>query len=130
MRKAIIHQFDPVIYPRYLWVVIGSICIDTIKERFSVDKDLARDYEDNEKTKGGFAIKVVQLNTRNQGILVVIPKRSASVRTIAHESVHVADYIFEEIGAYAQDFKYLNEQYDYLVGWAADCIDRVVKNKI
>jgi len=129
MKKTIIHQFDPVIYPRNLWVVIGSICIDTIKERFKIDKDLSRDYEDNEKTKGGFTIKVFQLSNREQGVLVVIPRWNVSVKTIAHESVHVADYIFEEIGACTQDFKYLNEQYAYLVGWAADCIGKALKNK-
>jgi len=128
-KKVLFRQFDPVIYPRNLWVAVGSVSIETIKDQFEVSKGLSRDYEDTAHKCGGIAMKVVQLNTRFQGILMIIKKKSATVSTIAHESVHIADYIFEEIGAYSQDFNELNEQYAYLVGWAADCIDKALKNK-
>ena len=128
-KKVQFHQFDPVIYPRNLWVAVGRVSIETIKEQFEVSKDLSRDYEDNGHKCNGIAMKVVQLNTRFQGILMIIKKKSAPVSTIAHESVHIADYIFEEIRAYSQDFDDLNEPYAYLVGWAADCIEKALKNK-
>lgn len=47
----------------------------------------------------------------------------------AHEAVHIADYIFEQLGMYSQQFHDNNEQYAYLVGWAAGCISKtIIKN--
>lgn len=46
----------------------------------------------------------------------------------AHEAVHVADYIFDELGMYTQSFVNHNEQYAYLVGWAAGCISKTLVN--
>lgn len=46
----------------------------------------------------------------------------------AHEAVHVADYIFEQLDMYSQDFSSANEQYAYLVGWAAGCISKTIIN--
>ena len=46
--------------------------------------------------------------------------------TIAHESVHVADYYFQVTGCNSEDFTDGNEAYAYLVGWAAGCIANVL----
>jgi hypothetical protein len=66
---------------------------------------------------------------KNEGIDVKItPYISASV--IAHESVHIANFIFKSIQA---DLDIDNDEpYAYLVGWIANEIDKVkdLNNKI
>lgn len=57
------------------------------------------------------------------GVLVAFQDEDVSVKTIAHESVHVADAMFDWCGIYSQGFDESNEAYAYLVGWAAECID-------
>ena len=44
------------------------------------------------------------------------------VGSIAHESVHAADMMFQYIGQAPEDFDSRNEPYAYLVGWIAGCI--------
>ena len=127
--KTIIHQFDPVIYPRYLWVIIGKIDLPAIKERFEIEKSLLRDIEDNGEKCSGITIKASEIDTRNQGVIVVIKRSSLNTSVIAHESVHCADYMFDEVGAYSQHFNDTNEPYAYLVGWIANCIDKVRRGK-
>lgn len=39
--------------------------------------------------------------------------------TIAHESTHITDAIWQLIGAHAESFDERNEPYAYLVGWVA-----------
>ena len=127
MKKPIIHEFDPMIYPRTLWVYIGwdkSIVTD----RFElVYKDAAIMRNDSV----GTVIPVIEKSTRNLGCVVVFrSKKYAITKNICHESVHVADYISEQLGIVGQNFIDLNESYAYLTGWVAGCIDEVVKNKL
>lgn len=64
MSKAIIHQFDPQIYPRLLWVVIGEKKGSAISDRFdnipdmdeSTDADVNHAYDKISK-KGGILIR-------------------------------------------------------------------------
>ena len=44
----------------------------------------------------------------------------------AHEAVHAADYMFDELGMCLQSFAEHNEQYAYLVGWIAGCISKTI----
>lgn len=51
-----------------------------------------------------------------------------TAKNIAHESTHAALEIFAYVGA---RISYDNQEpYAYLVGWIADCIDKVKNNKI
>ena len=70
----------------------------------------------------GFTGLVQEKTTGRYGVLVCLEDVDASVTTIAHESVHVADAIFDYSGATTQEFDYSNEPYAYLVGWIAGCI--------
>lgn len=60
------------------------------------------------------------------GVLCVIFKPEyATYSTFAHESVHIADYIFESLGMNGEDFTDGDEPYAYLVGWVFQGIEEI-----
>lgn len=65
----------------------------------------------------GFTGLVMDRTNGNLGVLVSLEDELADVATIAHESVHVADAIFDYCGICGQGFDESNEPYAYLVGW-------------
>lgn len=122
-----IHQFDPQIYPRLLWVVIGETRGAALAGRFDVpDMDDCADARvDNAGDK----------TTGKGGILVRFRSRkAATIGTVAHESVHAAMEIFRYVDADCDTEN--QEPFAYLVGWVADCIKEAVaeikqpKNKL
>lgn len=70
----------------------------------------------------GFTGLVQEKITGKYGILVCMEDEDVSINTIAHESVHVADAMFDYSGAVSQGFDDSNEPYAYLIGWVAGCI--------
>ena len=59
----------------------------------------------------------MNIATDELGILVILMNEDkVTTDVIAHESVHVADYFYEQLGLYSQDFSSGNEAYAYLVG--------------
>lgn len=77
---------------------------------------------------GWLTCPVTHKATGEYGALVIIMDSSIEAGGEAHEAVHVADYIFDELGMYTQSFVNHNEQYAYLVGWAAGCISKTLVN--
>lgn len=123
-----IHQFDPVIYPRLLFAAI-AVDIDEIMKHVKLsakDEDYLRS---NPQNIAGVCFPVSKIEDNKKGVLVYFPNHEISVDDMAHESVHIADYMFEEIGACGQDFSNTNEPFAYLVGWSAGCIDKVKRNE-
>lgn len=95
------------IYGRHLYVIV----ID--------DKDSCSDIEsryglDNVSKCNGFALKVI--DSSNSYVLILNPSsKGFQVGTIAHESVHIAQFIINDIG---DDIKDNNmEQLGYLTGF-------------
>lgn len=126
MKKPIIHEFDPLVYPRLLWVCINATKAG-LMERFSLDE---RETDRSFELHGAATCVTRCLASERYGILVFCQNRKfLTTSNIAHESVHVADAIFEAIGGTGQDFQQGNEPYAYLVGWAADCIGKALKFK-
>jgi hypothetical protein len=127
-KKNQIHEFNMDIYPRVLWIVFDEP-LEFINKYF----DIPECDSDSWHKDGGILAQCVPTMDKTDGRLGILVmfrgKKTVSVSTIAHESVHVADYIFEEIGAYSQDFKERNEPYAFLVGYIADCIWGIVKSK-
>lgn len=120
-KRTIIHEFDPCIYPRLLWVVKGG-SLEGVKETFEV--------ECNEEDLGGaVTIPARRTSDGRLGYCVWFPK-SGDIRNldwIAHESTHVAICIFNDIGG---NVSYEDQEpFAYLVGWAFGCIDMVRKFK-
>lgn len=122
-KKTIIHEFDPCIYPRLLWVVKGGE-LEEIRKTLEFA-------EFDEDTKKGGAVTVSAYDNENKrgGFLVWFPKASemCNLDWIAHECAHVALGIFDYIGAEAKANE--SEPFSYLVGWVFKCVDEVRKFK-
>lgn len=122
-KKTIIHEFDPCIYPKLLWVVKGGE-LDEIRKTLEFP-------ELGEEDQNGGAVTVSAYDNENKrgGFLVWFPKASqiSNLDWIAHEASHVALGIFDYIGSEvtASD----PEPFSYLVGWVFKCVDKVRKYK-
>lgn len=124
------------IYPRRMWVSDGIEGLDelftflSLTDNVTEAKDaydnLIKDKEDNNCTV--CVMPVLRKDDLKYGALVVIMnKKDVTTGVVAHESVHVADYICEQLGIYSQGFRDGNEAYAYLVGYVADCISDSIK---
>lgn len=108
-----IHEFDPVIYPRKLWVAVST---DTFSDRF----EGVSEWDD---------MLMPLYKQRNLGGILVRyeSKNAITIANIAHESSHIAMNIFDYIGAKVDLAN--QETFSYLVGWIADCINQVRTGK-
>lgn len=57
--------------------------------------------------------------------VLVMVRKNASAGVIAHEAVHIANYIFKRIDAQLDINN--DEPYAYLLGWIVDCITNILK---
>lgn len=123
-----IHQFTPTIYPRRLWVVKGKgLKEHIIKEFISPDGSRLDINDDNTAIMTTYG-PIMHVKSGKYGVLVWIKDTARSnTGVIAHESVHVATYIFNDIGAFLTPSN--QEPFAYLVGWAADCLQSVKTGK-
>ena len=64
-------------------------------------------------------------------MLVIFRLEDMDTSTIAHESVHIADYYFKLLDVMLKTLQMEMKAYAYLVGWAAGCIANVlIKEKM
>lgn len=114
------HEFDPVLFPVKLWVVITDN-EDVVNERFFAfpdDKKIDVDFEH----VNACSIMVRNKETKKIGSLIVFSKREdITTKIIAHESTHSARDIWFHLGEEHTGF----EADAYLVGWIAECCETV-----
>ena len=125
-RQAKIYQFDPMIYPRFLWVVTVGDYSD-IKKWFQTYS--GEEIEESDVSNlCGMAISVTFRQTRSLGILIWFPDiRLAKANWITHESVHGTLEFFDQLGLRVD---YRNQEpVAYLAGWFAECIEFVKTGK-
>lgn len=125
--KIEIHEFDPVIYPYKVWVVIGKTP-DAIEDSFNeyTDEPIYFINRDTDKAEA-FTMPVVHKENPHYGVLLFFRSRkSMTYGLVAHETSHAAKYLFEHIGADITE----HEPFEYVVGWIAGCCEKVKKNKI
>ena len=128
-KKNIIHQFNPTIYPRKLWVMKGG-SIDDILDAFTEpDGTEIQIITSGGAEPGAMTLKVCHRETRLLGVLVWLCVNDTSVKDVAHEAVHVASCIFEDCNMAMGFADGRDEHFAYLVGFAADCINQVRTNK-
>jgi len=124
--KTIIHEFDPVIYPVKIWVSISPNLEDLkirFKEKYS-GKELNLD-EIGECEAFSYFVKLKETN--KNGILISFSsKKYCHAGNITHESTHAAMDIFGHI----EEKETGGEAYAYLVGWIAECCEKVKLNKL
>ena len=128
MTKVIVHEFDPVIYPYKIWIAVSNN-LNTACEMFldaDTDKDFIFSDGDNGNKYAAMALPAIKKDGRYCGTLIPFKsKKEMSVRNIAHESSHAAKQLFEYIGADTRP----HEPFEYIVGWIAECCEKVLKNK-
>lgn len=138
--KPKVDEYDAIIYPRKLWIATKLEGLDDIFAFCKLTNTYIEDPETynelkNDKDKdgdGAVTVPVFRKSDGSLGVLVIIYSKeqgSNIVNTIAHESVHVADYFYQDLGIMAQEFRDGNESYAYLVGWAAGCMSSSLARK-
>lgn len=122
-----IHEFDPVIYPYRLWVIIDknpNVMVEHFKEY--VGKEIVFEDGDVDRLEA-FTMPVQSKENQRYGVVIFFrSKRDMTYEIVAHESSHAAKYLFEHINADISE----HEPFEYVVGWIAGCIEKVKKNKI
>lgn len=130
------------IYPRTFWIaiidkeedvysILKKFTIFDIVPQFNVVRETAE--EEMLDAYAGDSVaecRPVMLNSNGElGVLCIIYRPDeVDDPLIAHESVHITDYYFEVTGMNSEDFSSGgNEGYAYLVGWAAGCFIKIMK---
>lgn len=108
-------EYDPVIYPRKVWVHIG----DDFKEL--APKAFCNIVVDEDKEYYGVEYgEVIRKSDDKYGILVSFPNRKdMTMGVCAHEASHVCDDLEK-----ALNIKHGDEPSAYLLGWIASCINK------
>lgn len=127
MKKIQLHQFDPEIYPFKLWISVTEDINKVVSENF-VDGDSQG--EITYTNTDGFKAITQKVRQKNGdcfvgAVIVFRKKKYMTVGTMAHEASHAAKFLFDHIGADVT----AHEPFEYLLGWMADCINKVRLNK-
>lgn len=128
-QKKMIDKYDPVIYPRLLYVCKNCTLKD-LRDRFTTRKGLEISDEQDPSSET-FTFYAIDKKTKDWVILVCIGYKSDSmedyISDICHEAEHVKQSIFEDIAL--PTTTYTQEADAYLVGWAAKCIYTTLMKK-
>ena len=124
MKKLQVHQFDPVIYPFKLWVVVSKD-LKAINESFTTLEGNNVYFDvpvGTDAWVGRIPLKYDGLN----GILMIFKnKKEITVSNVAHETKHALKVIWTYLGE-----ETIGDEADaYLAGWIAECIWKVKLNK-
>ena len=129
MAKIEVLEFDPVIYPFKFWVAKNGTKAD-IKELF-VDDDREELLITDKEISGSRALtfdRVIHLKDGMIGALTWLhTPKGCSDEEIAHESDHLANALYDHIGASVDPKN--DEPHAYLVGFAAKAIGSVLRGK-
>ena len=128
-QKKIIDKYDPIIYPRVLYVCKNCTLKD-LRDRFTT-RDGAEISDKWDPSTETFTFYAIDKNTKNWVILVCMGYKHKNiadyVSDICHEAEHVKQSIFEDIGL---PTTIDSQEVDaYLVGWAAKCIYTTLMKK-
>lgn len=131
-KRTKIDEYDPVIYPRKLWVSLYDNTMKPFTNRFCYRDgceltDMGNSGETNART-----YCVVEKSTGKYGYLVLIDSiglkdKALLIDIIAHESEHVKTNIFEDIQLYTNVES--QEADAYMVGFIAKSIWKTIFSK-
>ena len=116
-----IHQFDPQIYPRLIWVVIGEKKAAPLSYRFESINDI-------DASVAACVNKTYDRINNNGGVLIRFAARKyvRDASIVCHEAAHAALDIFDYTGCIISPDN--QEPFCYLVGWIARCIAEAAKS--
>lgn len=118
--KTKVHEFDPVIYPVKLWVLIAEDS-DYLRSQFVYyPSKKTLQVEIPEDTDA--LVDTVMLKSNNEiGILITFRDfESCNTGTIVHEACHVADRFWKRIG----ERKKGSESNAYFIEWIVKCCEK------
>lgn len=125
-QKLQIHEYDPVIYPRKVWIIKGKGCGGDINEYFC-DANYKPLIIDGFNGVYACVWGIVRYKpTDKLGVLIWLIS-DVGVESCAHEAVHAVNKIFTECDIdYAQEH---DEHFAYFVGKIADWMYQVWTGK-
>lgn len=122
--KAIIYEFDPVLYPFKIWVSITKD-LEGIKDKFEYPSGKEFKVE-NTESFNAFCEYVVCKETRMVGCIILFESvKICTTKIMAHEATHAARELWDRIG----EGNTGSEADAYLVGWIAECCEKVKLGK-
>ncbi len=114
MKKRGYYEYDPVIYPRKLWVHIGYDLRDVASSEFEGVEQTEKEYY------GVTYDEVVRKSDNSIGVLMSFQSaKDMRMSVCAHESSHACDDMENAIG-----MEHGGEASAYLLGWIAGCVNR------
>lgn len=123
-KKNKIYSYDPIIYPRKLWIIP------------SFDKELLTKFLDRDGKQinididgcSGASIQVLHKKTNKLGELIIFNSpKDATPNVIVHESAHATLNICLDLNMIVE--KDCQEHFTYLIGWIVDCCYKSLKGK-
>ena len=121
-------EFNCEIYPRKLWVATSW---EDVKDKFTTYGEY--EFKKSEDAYATTYPQVLRKAIGKHGILIVFydcDKLGGSkiVEHIAHESLHAANAIFNELGV---EYSLIHDEHAaYMVGWVAKCCWKVLQKEI
>lgn len=129
------NEYNPQIYPFRLWIG-ENLDYAEIEDKFwalttmTERTDFSRDCYEHDRFTVATCFPVAEKESGWIGIyLSVWNPRLFDVGKIAHESSHVADFVFEKLGIQSDGFNG-GEARAYFTEWVADCIMDALNFKI
>ena len=128
------------IYPRKIWVIdmksleCNECFIKSINSKFKTKrldgtfKSIYDGYSDDSFSNVK-SVVIETINHKNYFGIIIFLLDKCDTSAIVHESVHIADYIFESLGMIAQDYSGKNEQYAYLVEYIFSKINQIYERR-
>ena len=123
-----LQEFKNDIYPRKLWVATSW---DEVKDKFATNGDY--EFKEEERAYATTYLGIRRKCSGMLGVLIVFNEYkniggSKLVENIAHESLHVANAIFDELGI---EYSLTHDEHAaYMVGWVAKCCWKVLQKEI
>ena len=131
MKKSVIYEFDPVIYPTRLWVTKQVNKEDLVNTFYFFDAngevvDNPKLGDNNSRPPIATTYTVAHIDSHWLGNLVkLVQPKLCGVGVCAHEASHCTDFICDKFGI--KGFNYdEGEARAYLVQWVANCINSVL----
>ena len=120
-----IYEFDPVIYPRKIWITYDATP-DELNKKFPSGDINGNRFKDEEGYHG-ITARTADKNNKG-GVLIRFANNKESMASwnITHEAIHAAGYICSYVGIDA-DFDN-DEAFAYLATWIAKCCEKVKSN--
>ena len=118
-----IYEFDPVIYPRKLWITYDATP-DELNEYFPTGDINGNKFTDEEGYEG-ITYRTADKNNKGGVLIKFAGKEYMQSWNMLHEAIHAAGHICQYVGIQA-DFEN-DEAFTYLATWIMKCCEQVKK---